>query len=252
MSGGSRAHMHDALRSIRGGNLKGLSVLDLGCGYSCSDLRIARRDGASLCVGLDLGEKPVRDVLRDEVNYVRGDICMGNLPFKDSSFDIAVMDAVIEHLQDPAAALSGVYRVLRPGGNFILVTPNHASLKNRVKLMLGGSVYAPLTQWTTTARFQKGGRTEFVGHVREYIIQEIEIMLRNAGFKIISRQMYNVGMMADHSVSDATFGAGPDLFVESDSIERLSKSRFLLNIYGVVETLVPSWRYTIAVTAKKE
>ena len=46
------------------------------------------------------------------------------LPFADNSFDLLWCSEVIEHLADPAHALGEFRRVVRPGGDLILTTPN--------------------------------------------------------------------------------------------------------------------------------
>lgn len=46
------------------------------------------------------------------------------LPFADQSFDLVWFTEVIEHLNDPSRTLAEVERVLKPGGNLLLSTPN--------------------------------------------------------------------------------------------------------------------------------
>jgi SAM-dependent methyltransferase len=46
------------------------------------------------------------------------------LPFRDSSFDASLNVVTLEHLTDPAAALSEIARVLRPGGAMLIVAPH--------------------------------------------------------------------------------------------------------------------------------
>ncbi len=46
------------------------------------------------------------------------------LPFADDSFDLIWSSEVIEHLADPATSLAELRRVVRPGGDIILTTPN--------------------------------------------------------------------------------------------------------------------------------
>lgn len=46
------------------------------------------------------------------------------LPFEDESFDCVVSFQVIEHIRRDKEFVSEVYRVLKPGGRFIVSTPN--------------------------------------------------------------------------------------------------------------------------------
>lgn len=46
------------------------------------------------------------------------------LPFADASFDYVVSFQVIEHIRNDKAFVREVYRVLKPGGKFIVSTPN--------------------------------------------------------------------------------------------------------------------------------
>ena len=46
------------------------------------------------------------------------------LPFEDASFDCVISFQVIEHIADDRAFVQEIHRVLRPGGRFIVTTPN--------------------------------------------------------------------------------------------------------------------------------
>jgi SAM-dependent methyltransferase len=50
----------------------------------------------------------------------------GALPFVDGSFDLVTANMVVEHVRDPRSFLADVHRVLRPGGAFLLHTPNRS------------------------------------------------------------------------------------------------------------------------------
>jgi SAM-dependent methyltransferase len=45
------------------------------------------------------------------------------LPFRDGAFDVVLCEQVLEHLDDPAAALREIARVLRPGGLLVAGVP---------------------------------------------------------------------------------------------------------------------------------
>lgn len=49
------------------------------------------------------------------------------LPFKDKSFDIVMMLAVLEHLHHPESMLQEIARVLKPSGAAIITVPSHAA-----------------------------------------------------------------------------------------------------------------------------
>jgi len=46
----------------------------------------------------------------------------------DDSFNAITMNHVVEHLHDPIGVLGECYRILKPGGRLVLVTPNTQSL----------------------------------------------------------------------------------------------------------------------------
>lgn len=105
---------------------KGEIILDLGCGRGEDTILISKMTGATgKAVGLDLtkemiqvaNEKAMSENIAN-VNFVQGDIEM--LPFDDNSFDGVVSNCVINHAKDKRKVYSEIYRVLKPGGRFIV------------------------------------------------------------------------------------------------------------------------------------
>lgn len=47
-----------------------------------------------------------------------------DLPIDDATFDAVIMNHVIEHVNDPVRLLVGCHRILKPGGELVIVTPN--------------------------------------------------------------------------------------------------------------------------------
>jgi len=95
-------------------------VLDLGCGRG-GVVELIWRD-VRLAAGLDPDVPSLSEHRAPGMPAVRG---VGeHIPFASETFDLVVCVWVLEHLKEPAQALSEVGRVLRPGGHFVFVTPN--------------------------------------------------------------------------------------------------------------------------------
>ncbi|MDQ6622354.1 MAG: class I SAM-dependent methyltransferase [Verrucomicrobiota bacterium] len=81
------------------------------------------------------------DVTVDVVN-----LNTDTLPYADASFDLVTCTEVIEHLEDFRHAIREISRVLRPGGVFIVSTPNVLNLRSRLRYLLFGfaNMFGPL------------------------------------------------------------------------------------------------------------
>jgi SAM-dependent methyltransferase len=112
--------------------------LDLGCGHRM--LHEARQDAerallsrARFVVGVDLDLAALR---RNGSIRWRAVASADRLPFADRAFDVVTANMVVEHLDDPARQFAEVARVLRPGGVFLVHTPNRAGYYVRVARLL--------------------------------------------------------------------------------------------------------------------
>jgi SAM-dependent methyltransferase len=104
-----------------------LRVLDYGCGRGTlvQMLRQAGCDGYGCDAFVQIGKSP-RDFVLDPQWFgsVIRDMPDGRIPFAAESFDIAVTNQVIEHVEDLDLTLSELNRVLRPGGALLSVFPH--------------------------------------------------------------------------------------------------------------------------------
>jgi SAM-dependent methyltransferase len=67
--------------------------------------------------------------------------------------EVVVAGEIIEHLDDPGSFLDGLHRLLAPGGQLILTTPNASGLLNGFAAMAGAEINHPdhviLFSWRT-------------------------------------------------------------------------------------------------------
>ena len=117
---------------------------------------------------------PNGEVYKNAYSYDIVDIESGKLPYADESFDGVLFCEVIEHLtNDPQQALAEISRVLKPGGELILTTPNVARLENVARMMSGWNIYDPYSGYGPTGR-----------HNREYTKHELHKLLTHCGFEV--------------------------------------------------------------------
>ena len=111
------------------GNVGGKSAIDIGCGEGRFS-RLLSQLGASV-TGVDLTEALIaraRAMSTGEA-YILGDAEDLN-EVESDSFDLAVSYIVLVDLLDYCSAIGGAYRVLRPGGRFVVcnIHPMRSSL----------------------------------------------------------------------------------------------------------------------------
>ncbi len=111
----------------------GLEALDLGCGEGYGTSIIG--GVAAHVTGLDIDAETVSAArakygVEGRVAFREGD--SRATPFEASSFDVVVALETIEHIAEPERLVLEARRILRPGGLFIVSTPNR-EIYNRYK-----------------------------------------------------------------------------------------------------------------------
>ena len=97
--------------------------LEIGCGRG-EFLDVFQKLGFD-CQGVDISDYSVNKLSHFKVKKV--DITKDSLPYEDNSFDIVFHKSLIEHLYSPEHLMRETYRVLKPGGRVIILTPDWVS-----------------------------------------------------------------------------------------------------------------------------
>jgi glycosyltransferase involved in cell wall biosynthesis/SAM-dependent methyltransferase len=102
-------------------------------------------------------------------------------PYPDGHFSTVLCCELIEHLYyDPMHLMSEANRILKPGGHFVITTPNIAALRGVAAILQGyhpGFFHAYIAP-------AAGGAEVDARHNREYTPREIHQLLENSGFSV--------------------------------------------------------------------
>jgi SAM-dependent methyltransferase len=94
---------------------KGSLILDTGCGRK-EYINIFENNGMNMW-GVDLENYDGKKVYKVNLET-------GKLPFPDNYFDCVYGKSILEHIHNPQSYVKETYRVLKPGGKFIVLVPD--------------------------------------------------------------------------------------------------------------------------------
>lgn len=179
------------------------TVLDVATGTAGVALQLAARTNARV-VGVDLSADMLRQgrrnvaatAMRGRVELVTGRA--ERLPFPDGAFDALTFTYLLRYVDDPAATLRELARVVRPGGVMasleFLLPPSRFWrlwwwLYTRLVLPAGGWLTGG-REWLRVGAFLG---PSISGHYRRYPLAWTEQAWRRAGFKDVEVRVMSLG-----------------------------------------------------------
>jgi 2-polyprenyl-3-methyl-5-hydroxy-6-metoxy-1,4-benzoquinol methylase len=113
----------------------GRRVLDVGCG-SGGLARALKAAGAAHVAGIEANPVAAARAREHADSVVQGNVLEVGLPFTAGEFDYVIFADVLEHLEDPSAAIRRCLLYLAPNGRVVVSVPNM-----RFYLVLGRLIF---------------------------------------------------------------------------------------------------------------
>lgn len=127
-------HIPDILSKI---DWRGKRILEIGTGVGTDARNIIGRGGVYTGINIDQASTDsTAQALR--VFSLPGVAVQGNatsLDFPDSTFDVVYSFGVLHHIPEAEKAVAAIHRVLRPGGELLVMLYNRASINYLVEIM---------------------------------------------------------------------------------------------------------------------
>jgi len=152
-------------------------ILDVGCGHGNFMKSVYQK--TEFTYGID-PDKRVLDRNQIIKNKVCGDAY--SLPFPDDFFDLVVSAFVIEHLENPTKAFKEFYRVLKPNGKVVFLTPNTWNYNVWIIRLIPEKFH----DFFTRKLYARQEHDTFSKFYRINTIKKINEVLKPLGFKKVS------------------------------------------------------------------
>lgn len=143
------------------------SILELGAGSGALSLRMA-----DMCYNVTAIDAVVDNFrARDRARFFQVDLDSDFSEYFSEMFDVVVAVEIIEHLENPMHVFREVSRVIKPGGTFLITTPNvHNPVSVAMFCRFGHHLW-----------FNQRDRN-FHGHIRSLTSEELSSCATEAGF----------------------------------------------------------------------
>ncbi len=116
----------------------GKKLLEVGCGVGIDLVHFAEK--GAVVTGVDLADTSIELARKNfELRNLKGEFYRldgENLPFEEASFDVVYAHGVLQYTENAQKMTDEIYRVLKPGGEAILMVYNKISWLNALSKIM--------------------------------------------------------------------------------------------------------------------
>lgn len=152
------------------------SVLEIGCGRTAPSLQRLRGKAGAL-YGIDV----VPFAADADGLHLFNESVTDMTSIADGAMDLVYSRSVMEHIADVDAAYREIFRVLKPGGKYIFLTPNRYDYASVIASLVPNRFHSKIVRYTE-------GRQEldtFPTFYRSNSLSRIRALADSAGFHVI-------------------------------------------------------------------
>ncbi|MFH0912253.1 MAG: bifunctional 2-polyprenyl-6-hydroxyphenol methylase/3-demethylubiquinol 3-O-methyltransferase UbiG [Patescibacteria group bacterium] len=188
------------------GELKGLKILDMGCGGGLLAEEFAKKDAN--ITGIDISENAIKVAINHAFkNNLKIDYRVGsaeNIPMGNNTFDVVVCADCLEHVNNLEKVISETSRVLKHGGKFCYLTINRTILS---KIMNWFFNYFMMKQFKT---LKVSGENVDIHEWKKFIKpDELNFLMQKYNIKNIETKGFILaGILAGIKKGEFKFGIG--------------------------------------------
>jgi demethylmenaquinone methyltransferase/2-methoxy-6-polyprenyl-1,4-benzoquinol methylase len=174
----------------------GERILDIAAGTGTSSAALARTGARVVAVDFSAGMIAEGRKRHSNVEFIEANA--EKLPFGDNEFDAVTISFGLRNVNDPKAALSEMYRVLKPGGRLVICEfskPPHALLRT------GYWAYLKYVMPTVarTASSNPAAYNYLMESIKDWPDQgRLSQWIRGAGFTRVAYRNLTAGIVALH------------------------------------------------------
>jgi SAM-dependent methyltransferase len=153
-------------------DLNGLDVLEIGCGRGAFSRLLIEKYPSIRLTAIDISEVAISEA-KSPASTIQ--FAVGNaesLEFPDQSFDFIFSCETLEHLPHPVRMTKEIFRLLKPGGKFIITTENY----------FNGMMLMWLKTWVLKKPFDSGSGEQ--PHENFFLFFGVAGLIRKGGLKL--------------------------------------------------------------------